>query len=126
MIAVARRTQAQEALDAAREATSEIRAHERLCDERWREQRKWTEEIADKLERLTETTQSGFERMREMVGAKVAEVHDRVDAIEADAAREARSEARAARGLFDGIVIRIVLGLLGLGLAALGGTQVRL
>jgi hypothetical protein len=121
-----RKTQAREALDAAREATSEIRAHERLCDERWREQRKSTEDIADKLERLTETTHSGFERMRELVGARVTEVHDRVDAIEKEAAREARTEARAARGLFDGAVVRIVLGLLGLGLAALGGTQVRL
>jgi hypothetical protein len=121
-----RKTQSHEAFDAAREATSAIRAHERLCDERWREQRKWTEEIAEKLERLTETTQSGFERMRELVGAKVMEVHDRIDAIEKETAREARTEARTARGLFDGIIVRIVLVILGLGLAALGGSQVRL
>jgi hypothetical protein len=121
-----RKTQSQEALDAAREATSAIRAHERLCDERWREQRKWTEEIADKLETLTETTQAGFERMRDLVGATVTEVHGRVAAMEQEAAREARTDARAARGLFGKVVVRIVLGLLGLGLAAFGGAQVRL
>jgi hypothetical protein len=64
--------------------------------------------------------------MRELVGAKVMEVNDRIDAIEKETAREARTEARTARGLFDGIIVRIVLVILGLGLAALGGSQVRL
>jgi predicted nuclease with TOPRIM domain len=120
-----RKSQATEALDAAREAASAIRAHEKLCDERWREQRKWTEEIAEKLEKLTETTQSGLERMRDFVGTKVSEVRDRVDTIEKEAAREAHSDARTARDLFDGIVAKIVLCVLALGLAALGGMQVR-
>ena len=114
------------AIELARDALSRIEAHERVCEERWREQRGWVHELAEKMDKMDDTMRAGFERLREVVGAKVAEVHDRVDAIEKDAAREARTEARTARGLFDSIVARVLLALVGLGLAAVGGMQVRL
>ena len=89
---------AQEASRLATETRAEMLAHERVCDERFRQQQESHNRISSDLREGFTTLGNRVETMRETIGTKVTEVHDRVDKINEDAMKAARADALEARG----------------------------